>query len=268
MADTQEVAGAYGYSDDEKAIGSNAGGLEFGLNTPIFLKKFEYILNGGAGGAEGEALDVVFLAADKERGYRQFPVTKAFGKDNEEITDPKSQEMKDAFKNLGALLTHIVHCFVERDVIIQALSRPFPDFKSYVTVLQGLLPVGYDQIPLDGFAQYQWGIKGENDRTYLEFPKSMKHGRWLSKAIVPLQGDGTPSTLGWKEVRTENPKDSQTDALKYVDEMGNVHPFIRNGWFVNSKYAEQQKQDDNVSDVNMGASTGAADAGVVAKGWA
>lgn len=266
MADTQE-SGAYGYSDDEEAIGSGAGGLDFGLNTPIFLKKFEYITNGGAGGAEGEALDIVFLAADKERGYRQFPVTKAFGKDNVEITDPKAPEMKEAFKNLGAIITHIVHCFVDKGVIIAALSRPFPDFKTYCGVLQGLLPVGYDQIALDGFAQYQWAIKGENDKTYLEFPKSMKQGRWLVKAIVPLAVDGTPSTLGWKEVRAENPKDSQTDALKYVDEAGNIHPFVRGGWFVNSSYAIQKRQDDSSNDnVNLGASTDAG-APTTAKGW-
>lgn len=96
----------------------------------------------------------------------------------------------------------------------------------------GLLPKDYESIPLDMFCHWQWQPSGENTKTFLDLPKKMSYGRWLSPAIEPVGQ--------WTEKRVANPDNSKPVALWYVDEAGNVHPFKRNGWFMNSNFAKQQ----------------------------
>lgn len=271
MSDTENVGG-YAYADDEEAIGSGASVLSFGLNAGVTcLKKFEWIPNGGKDGAEGEALDIIFETNGKEKGARKFPVTKAFAKGNagKEITDPKAPEIQQAKKDLGAMLTHIMTCFVPKDDLITALSVPVASFKAYCNILMALLPIGFEKQPLDCFAQYQWQITGENEKTYLDFPKNMKTGRWLCKAVIPVDAEGQVSS--WKAFAVENPDDSNPNALVYKDEAGNIHPFIRNGWFMNSNFAHQQKLDETPGTSALGAApastTGAAPAATAPGKW-
>lgn len=235
MAEVNEVAG-YGYVDDEEQVNTGSSG-SFGLNE-CFMTKFEHISNAGKDGAEGEALDIVFNIDGKDKSYRVFPVTKAFKSTKDgggEVTDPRSPEMKEAFKNFNAIMTHILHCFVEKEAIVIAFGRPVRDFKDYCNIAKGLLPTNFAQVPLQIFLQYQWAIKGENKRTFLEIPKTMKHGRWLTKAI-PAQGE-------WIGTQKEDPTDNDQNALTYKDAQNNIHPFTRNGWFVKSNFANVQKEE-------------------------
>lgn len=246
---TETTEGGYGYVDDEGEIGGS-GGLNFGLNTNVYMTKFEYIKNGGKDGAEQEALDIVFNVNGFEKNYRKFPIVKAFkatvkGQPQEETTDPKSPEMKEAFKDLNACFTHIMHCFVSTEDLTTAISVPISGFQQFCQILMGLLPKDYPSIKLDLFAMYQWQISGEALKTYLEIPKKMKYGRWLAVSPVALNADGTPGE--WQEVRKTNPQDNDNSALTYVDGMNNLHPFVRNGWFMNSNFANQQKEDDTPS---------------------
>lgn len=222
----------YGYQDDSVKTGN---GLQFGLNAGnIRMVKFEWINDAGKDGTEGEALDIQFLAegADRPMSYRRFPLTKAFGDNGVEITDPEHPAFRKAVVDYNAILTHIMHCFVDKDVLQNALSTQISSFKEFCKILMSLLPKDYEKKPLDMFCQWQWQLTGENTRTYLDLPKKMSYGRWLSPAIPPVGK--------WTEKRVENPDNSKPVALWYVDDDGNTHPFKRNGWFMNSNFATQQ----------------------------
>lgn len=262
-----EIEAGYGYVDDESQIDSGSA-LVFGLNPGIIMTKFEYITNGGKDGAEQEALDIVFNINGTDRGNRLFPIVKAFGKDNEEITDPKDPAFQQAFKDLNAIISHIMHCYVPKDSLITALSVPMQGFKDYCTILMGLLPSNYHEIKLDAFAQYQWQIKGEATRTYLQLPSKMKYGKWLVPSVPAQNEDG--SVGSWKEFRKTDPSDGDPNALYYQDGAGNIHPFTRNGWFVNSNFATQQKADDDTPPPPAGMAAPTAEGGAPtasAKGW-
>lgn len=239
----------YGYVDDEEGLSKQAN-FGFGLTQKnVFITKFEYIMNGGKDGAEGEALDIVVNINGTEKSMRKFPVTKAFKKGtNEEVTDPRSSEMQQAFKDLNTTLTHIMHCFVAKDDLAVALGVPINGFKDYCRILVGLMPKDFATRNLDIFMQWQWQISGENNTTFLEIPKTMKHGRWLSPAVRPFAADGINTDPdGWKESRVDSPEDTNPKALRYIDAAGNEHPFFRNGWYMNSNFASQQKVDDGYS---------------------
>lgn len=234
----------YGYESDD----APSGRLVFGLNAGAArLSKFEWINNGGKDGAEGEALDITFTVEEVERpiNYRLFPVTKAFLPNNGgETIDPKNPAFIKESKEFNAKVIHIMHCFVTDETLKVAFGVPIASFKEYCKILASLLPRNFPDIPLDVFAQYQWAIKGDNKMTFLELPKKMSYGKWICPACTP--------TGSWKEHRLVDPADSVSKALFYTDDAGNVHPFIKNGWFVNSNFAIQQKDAsvESIADVN------------------
>jgi len=259
MAETQSTNApvntpvGYGYAEDSSALGGN--NLSFGLNPDTFLRVFKWIPNGGANGAEQEALDVLFTIGGVDKSYRIFPLVKVFGKNQEEITDPTAPEFKDAQIDLNAKVNHILGCFVDQQTLRQGMNRPINTFKEFCTVAAGLLPPGFDKTELDIFLQYQWQISEGRDRTYLEVPKKMKYGRWLNKH---LPGE-------WKAIRKENPLESDARALFYQNSEGLTHPFVKNGWFMLSPFANQQKPaGDNQSTSSTSSAAAAMNAGVQA----
>lgn len=242
----------YGYESDEVKVSP----FNFGLNAgKTFLKKFEWTPTGGKDGAEQEALDIVFSINDTEKGYRLFPVTKAFLKDNRgETTDRNTVEFKSAVKEFEAKVFHIIHCFVETDTYKIALSRRIASFKDFCNVVAALLPKNFATKPLDSFMQFQWQMGDGKSRTYLELPRKMSYGKW----IAPAQA-GT-----WIKVEIEGADDSEREALRYgkketavlnkdgkIEKYTEFHPFIRNGWFMKSNFAKQQS-DDTASESTPG----------------
>jgi len=240
------TAGGYGYSEHV----AKESVMTFGLNTGVTLTKFAHTMTGGKDNAELEAVDIVFNIQGTEKSYRKFPISKAYvkgenGAPQTETTDPTHPAFKAEQIGLSATLVHIIGCFVEKDAIKTALARPIASFKEYCSILASLLPEDYATIELDIFAQYQWQIGGENKVTYLEFPKNMKHGRWIGKTIAPV-GE-------WKKQAKANAGTGET-ALRYVDDEGNVHPFVRNGWFMASNFAHQQREESSAGASAMSAS--------------
>ena len=226
--------GGYGF-EEHVAVESS---FVFGLNAGnVRLTKFNHTMTGGKDGADLEALDILFTVDGKERGYRRFPISRAYAKDDAgnqvEITDPAHPNFIQAQKDLSAVLVHIVGCFATKEEIKTALTRQITSFKQYCEILASLLPQGFEQVALDGFGQWQWNIGGEAKVTYLEFPKNMKHGRWLGAAIAPKDK--------WEKQQKTNASTSEI-ALRYVDADGNKHPFARNGWYMESNFATQQKE--------------------------
>jgi hypothetical protein len=179
--------------------------------------------------------------SDRLVSYRKFKVTKAFGKNNVEITDPKSPEFQKELKEFNASITHVLRCFKTEEEIKAALtSAPIANFKDFCKITMSLLPKDYEKVPLDIFFNWQWSLKGENTRTFLELPKKMSYGKWLCKAIPPQASPETKGEPQWKAVVYDDPTSSMPIALKFVDDAGNVHPFTRNGWYMLQNFAKQQ----------------------------
>lgn len=262
MSTEQVNTNMYGYASDEVKVST----FNFGLNAgSTILKEYKWIPNGGVDGAEKEALEIIFNIGGTDKSFRQFPVTQGFGKKGEVITDQNSPEFKEAVNTFNSVVTHIMHTFVDLEVLKKALNVPISSFKQFCTITAGLLPKNFNEIKLDIFMQYQWAIRQGQNRTFLEIPKSMKSGRWLTVAVPPV-GE-------WKEVRKKDPSDSDQKALVYVDDAGNIHPFTRYGRYMNSNSAKQQKSEEAereeaaASNISQG-STDAPPAGEIkAAGW-
>lgn len=233
--------GGYGFAEHVPQDSAYVFGLNAGQS---YLTKFEWTPNGGKDGAEQEALEIVITTNGKDQSLRKFPITKAFFRvegstEQVETVDPSHPAIAQEKANLSALLVHILGCFVPKEDIRSALSVQIKDFKHYCQLLQGLLPKDFATKKLDSFLNYQWQIKGENDKTFLEFPKNMKHGRWLCASVAAAGGE-------WEKQVKENASDNEV-ALRYVDSEGNIHPFTRTGWFMNSNFATQQKEESTAN---------------------
>lgn len=229
----------YGYTGAEEVTPGKQGGV-FGLNQGVFVTKFEFNPNAGKDGTPGEAVDFTVQIQEREYMKRLFPITKVFG-ENGEITDTNSKEYEEGFakevKLLNAELTSIVEAFVGEEAVKAALNVPIRGFKDFAMILERLVKSvpNWDKTPVDVFLQYQWAPKGDNTRTYLELPKNVKQGIYITKS----------DSLNYTEVRTDT-------SLKYVvEDQGIEHPFKRGKWFVESAFANLTTLETNVGGSSM-----------------
>lgn len=238
----------YGFeSDDVKQSTIHFGG-NFGHT---FMTKFEYTNKGGkkddSGNAtDGEALDIVFDINGTEKSMRLFPVTKAFDENGQEVTDHKHPAFIKTVANFNQICVMIMKSYRDENDVKATLAKRFASFKDFVAILVGLLPKDFQTKPLDVFMQWQYKISGENDKTYLEFPKKVQQGKFICATVVPVGGE-------WKMVKT------QEDGFYYQDGAGNKHPyFSRSQWFMDSPYMTQQKEGgDTANALNNNTSPGA-----------
>lgn len=234
----------YGYQDSGDLAPGKQGG-KFGLNTGAFVTKFEFNPNAGKDGAAGDAIDLTVQVGEREYRHRFFPITKVFAKEGGELTDPSTEEYKEAFKKeldqFNAVISDVVKCFVSEQDLKTALATPIPTFKDFANIVTRLVQSSpnWQKKPVDVFLQYQWAPSGDNDKTYLELPKNVKHGTF----IVASEGDG------FKEEKTAT-------SLKYVKEDGTIHSFKRGEWFLESAFANQVNL-TGASSMNSTATAGA-----------
>lgn len=236
----------FGYEDDTVKQSTFHFGGNFGKT---FMTKFEWgdmfgKKNDDGTPTPGEALDIVFNINGTDKSMRMFPVIKAFDDNNQEVTDPTNPAFITAQKVFNQICTQVMKCFIKEEELKAAIQKWATGgtitFKSFCGLLMSLLPKNYKEIPLDIFMQFQYNIKGDNKATYLEFPKKVSYGKFVVAAVKP--------THIWTEVRN-------TEELFYIDttsEMiaanpnivntANRHPFTRNKWFLESNFANQQKE--------------------------
>jgi hypothetical protein len=237
---SQETMMGFGYFDDaDESLKSKSGGV-FGLNTSVFLTKFELNPNAGADGAAQDAIDITIQIEDREFRNRIYPTTKVYDKDGNELTDKTSSEYIKAYnadwKQKNAVITHILKCFRTEDEIKQALSTPLNSFADFARVVTGLLPVDSEKKPLDVFLEYQWTIGSGQDRTYLQLPRNMKGGYWICDSV---QANGT-----WTKIVDDK-------GLRYVDVQDNEHPFTRDKNFMSGNKANQQIEGEEASNAAL-----------------
>lgn len=227
----------YGYvSDSDDALQTKAGGV-FGANFGnTLLSKFAYNPNTAKEGSPvREAIEIVVKIADREYQDWISPITKVFGANNVELTDPNAPEYitnwNAAITQQNAVVTHYLKAVGVPEESIKNLfvHVPATSFADYANRLCALLPPGYNTRPLDYFLEYQWqfGKNKEgafNTKTFLTVPRNMKGGYF----IVPAQV-GT-----WKEEKGSD------GSLKYVNQNGQEHPFSRNANFMSGPKSYEQ----------------------------
>lgn len=229
-------------NDKDKSLQSKATGMvKFGLNRG-FITKLEYNPNAGAGGGAGDAVDIHVKIGEREFRRRIFDVTRVYDSKGNLILDENSEEyIKKYNSELNQVMGVIIHAVKATGVTQQqvdvALQTPLNNFADWSKVVTALVPVGFETRPVDVFLEYQWIIKENNDRTYLELPKNMKGGYFLNPTL---------SSVGeWKEEKNwtrTNDKGlvEKMQGLRYVDDSNNVHPFTRTSNYMESKKANQQ----------------------------
>lgn len=219
----------FGYvNDNDESLKSKTGG-KFGLNS-AFITKVEYNPNGGTDGAAADCVDITVAVGDKEFRSRIFDATGELFKGEDKV-QPGEEGYQAVYESemmqRMAVITHAIKAVgVTDDQLKQALATPPTDFKGWAEIVTSLVPDNFSTRPVDVFLEYQWNIKGDNDRTFLQLPANMKGGRFLSPAVTPNVGT-------WTEVRDAN-------GLHYVDDAGNKHPFDRSANYMEGNKANQQ----------------------------
>jgi hypothetical protein len=248
----------YGYvSDSDDGLQTKSGGVFGGNFGNTLLAKFAYNPNTAKEGQPvREAIEVTVKIADREYQDWISPITKVFGANNVELTDPNAPEYitnwNAAITQQNAVVTHYLKAVGVPEESIKNLfvHAPATSFADYANRLCALLPPGYNTRPLDYFLEYQFnfGKKADgsfNDRTFLTIPRNMKGGYF----VVPAQV-GT-----WKEERASD------GSLKYLNQNGQEHPFTRGANFMSSKKAYEQGGTATAPGANPAASAAPSPAG-------
>lgn len=216
----QENLGGFGGYEEGGEVGDFFG---VGLNQGV-TGKLEWITNAGAQGAPGEAAQItISKGTSASKNLRLYPVTKAFGDNGAEITDPNSPEIKLAWRQVRRMLTDFVEAYVDVEAVKEVLSVPINSYKELVQVLVNLLPQGYEETPIDVLFQYQWEIPTGKDQSYLELPKRAfsSKGFSIGKTFASAQ-EGTYTRKAG-------------DSLIYVNDTGQEHPIKRSSYWVGQK---------------------------------
>lgn len=236
----------YGYQNSaelENSSENNQSGFNFGLNTGATITKFEFNANGGVDNTPQECIEITVKVGEREFRNKFFPITRAWTKDRQEITDTTSEEyiqgitLQTVAQN--AVLTQYAQCFVNDATLQQAFKTPVSSFKDYAQILTRLVQSvpNWNTQPVDVFLQYQFEVKGDNKTTYLEVPKSVKHGVFICKSL----GEG------FTEVKTDK-------SLNYI-KRDIVHPFKRGAWFITSNFANVVKIQEKIENPMSATST-------------
>ena len=225
----------FGYvNDNDESLKSKSGG-KFGLNQG-FITKLEYNPNAGKDGAAADAVDMTIQIGEKEFRNRIYDVTGALykGGDLVEKDEEGYQELYMAEMNQRmAVVIHTVKATgVTDEQLKTALANPPADFKGWAEIVCALVPTDFKTKSVDVFLEYQWNIKGDNDRTYLQLPQNMKGGRFLCASVAPV---------GSWEAKIDS------NGLRYVDSANNEHPFDRSANYMDGNKAKQQIEGEEES---------------------
>lgn len=217
-------------SDSAEELKGKGGARNFGLNQGFIISKYEFNPNASADGSPNPALDINLTSKDGSTIYYTiYGNPTIFDANGNILEDTSSEEYQKKFRaevaTLQGVLTHFAKLVYTEEEYKKLLTDTNPT--SAAELLQFSAKVMskavIEKTPIEVFLQYQWSIKKDNDRTFLELPKNLKDGYFLSKA-----------TKGpWKEVRDE-------EGLRYLDNEGNEHIFKRSANYLTTNKAIEQ----------------------------
>jgi hypothetical protein len=237
---------SWGFQDDnDNSLKSKQGG-KFGLNS-AFITKLEYNPNAGKDEGAADAVDITVMVGEKEYRSRIYDITGGLFKGDNKIEEgePGYNELYNAEKSQReAVIVHAVKSLgATGDQIKAALQNGnVTNFASWATAMCGIKAANFATTPIDAFVEYQWNIGEGNERTFLQLPKNMKGGRFLSPTITPVGS--------WDAI-------NDADGLRYVDKSNNEHPFSRSKNYMEGNKAIQQIEGEEPVDPAEGSGAGA-----------
>ena len=230
----QELFGFQSDSDQSLKAAGNSGKV-FGLNQGVTVTSVEYRETNQAG---AESPSISMELETKEGGklfYNIYSNVTVFDKDGRPRTDTESPDYKakyaKEFAQVRAVLTHFCTKAVPEAKYRELYDKAGIDSvkKLFKFSAQGIQALVDKKLPIDAFLQYQRKFKGENTRTFLEFPANLKTGPFLA-------ADTTGTT--WEEVR-------EAGGLKYKNASGEFHTFERDKKYMDSPVASEQVKDNS-----------------------
>lgn len=243
-----EVKTVWGFqNDNDEALKSKQGG-KFGLNS-AFITKLEYNPNAGADESLADAIDIHVTIGDKEYRSRIYDITGDLFKGDNKITpeEPGYNALYNAEKKQReAVVVHAVKALGATEAQIKAALQNgnVTNFATWAQAMCNIKGADFATTPIDAFVEYQWTIGEGNERTFLQLPKNMKGGRFLSPAVAAVGA--------WETV-------NDADGLRYVDQASNEHPFSRSKNYMESNKAIQQIEgEDSPSNSDGGSANGPA----------
>lgn len=245
--------------NDEALVAQSLGNKKLGLNHGYKIVKMEV----RAEDMQGKPNPSINLEWASESGDKLFSTiygsVTVYDNNNNIRTDVDSPDYQEKFAKefaqTRAVLTHLCKQ-ASNDADYQAkynaagIDSVQKLFNFSAGIIQGMINSGK---VFDVFLQYQWSLKGDKTKTFLELPKNLKYGYFLA-----------PDSSGqkWNEVKTES-------NLYYENERGERHIFERAKNFLDSPLAAEQNtggknQDAMAKQANaMNATTGKSDS----KNW-
>lgn len=244
---SNEVKNAWGFqSDNDESLKTKQGGV-FGLNNAN-ITVFEYNPNAGKDESPADAIDITVAVGDKEYRSRVYDITGDLFKGDNKISpdEPGYNELYNAEKTQReAVVIHVAKALgaTEESIKTALQNGNVTDFKSWAIAITNIKGADFATKPVDAFLEYQWNIQEGNDRTYLQLPKNMKGGRFLSAHIPPVGA--------WESKMTEK-------GMVYMDSAGNQHPFDRSKNYMEGNKANQQIEGEETAGSSVMAGAGGA----------
>jgi len=239
-----------GYENDERKSS-----IQFGLNQGVKLQKFEYNPSiEFANGYTAEGVEIEFNVSGSIVRSSIFPPNKVYDK-GQEITDPTHKAFKKAIVELKKRVYHIAECFMTRETLQEVVSIP-KSFGDFMKEIINNFEEGWQEKELDLFLQYQWQLKPNAERKYLEVPKKTSQGAFVVPAVkgefvkVLVNDNGDVMTTGGVKVGEMDKKKFTTPdgieiifnnknvSLFYLNDNNEAHPFERSQWFMENGWAQ------------------------------
>lgn len=195
----------------------NKGTYRKGLNQNFNIKEF-----GIAQTKNGEPyLSVVLTDSGKKREfYWNGHYKKGAWKDDKLVEDVKlAKPLNDQLKKD---IKSIVAAVVGLPAVEMAISsNQEKGFEGFLKTMCGLMPDNYQSIAVDVFLEYQWKPRPGQEKTYLQVPKTSKHGSFITSATVG----------NWNTIKND-------EGLYFINEKGEKHEFTRDSWYLTSNFFE------------------------------
>lgn len=232
-----------GFQDDAVVINS-FDNLVLGLNQNAVITQFEYSTATGTGGSQGNPAILIGVGIGKNKlNRRLYAPTKIYFENNEiQPNHPEyGKQMLNEVRKLKGAITHWLKGVGITEDQIQTALATSNNFETLAKGAQSLMFSHLNKTKVDIFLQYQWSINSSADKTYLEIPKGLGYGAFVTPHMEPV-GE-------WKEINSFEFKDgeetkTETQGLAYVDNAGNRHRFFRLKNFMDSNAAKQQTKNN------------------------
>lgn len=233
-----------GFQDDNVVVNS-FDNLVLGLNQNAVITQFEYSTATGTGGSQGSPAILIGVGIGKNKlNRRLYAPTKIYFENNEiQPNHPEyGKQMMNEVRKVKGAITHWLKAVGITEEQLQASLGSANNFETLAKGAQALMAAHLNNTKVDIFLQYQWAINSSADKTYLEIPKTLGYGAFVTKHMEPV-GE-------WKEVNSFEFQDgeetkTETQGLAYVDNAGNKHRFYRLKNFMESSFAKQQTKGAN-----------------------